>query len=116
MKQVKFTKKYWKELILDVAGIMYLRCGWNWSIYSEYIERCKKQEMLDLLTHIQLVYSKFALHFHWLMMIVLGRLIERLTNLTPCVDELEDLVNPSNLPTRSLDTIEKINKIKTKEK
>ena len=110
MKQVKFTKKYWKEWTLAAAGIMFSRCGYNCCIYSEFIDLCEKQEKLDLWTRIQFVYSKCALRFLAWMMIGLARLIVRYTKITPCVDELEDLVNPTGIPTRSLNTINKLNK------
>lgn len=108
MKQVKFTKKYWKEWMLAAAGIMFSRFGYNCCIYSEFIDHWSKQEKLGLWTRIQLVYSKCALRFLALMMIGLARLIVKYTRITPCVDEITDLVNPTGIPTRSLDTINKL--------
>ena len=46
------------------------------------------------------------------MMKELESLIKRLTRVTPSVDKIVDLVNPDGIPTRSLDTINKIKTVK----
>ena len=112
MKQVKFTRKYWKELIVELAGILHLRIMWNYAIYSKFIEICAQQEKLPLKIHIQLVFSKCVKPCLSLMMKELESLIKRLTRVTPSVDKIVDLVNPDGIPTRSLDTINKIKTIK----
>ena len=112
MKQVKFTKKYWKELTVELVGIMLVRIGWNYAIYSKFIEICAQQEKLPLKIRIQLVFSKCVKPCLSLMMKGLESLIKRLTRVIPSVDNIVDLVNPDGIPTRSLDTINKIKSVK----
>ena len=108
MKQVKFTRKYWKELIVELVGIVHLRIMWNYAIYSKFIEICAQQEKLPLRTHMELAFSKCVKPCLSLMMKESESLIKRLTRVIPSVDNIVDLVNPDGIPTRSLDTINKL--------
>ena len=112
MKQVKFTRKYWKELIVEQVGTLHLRVMWNYAIYSKFIEICAQQEKLPVKIRIQLVFSKCVKPCLWSIAIGLEKLIKRLTRVTPYVDKIVDLVNPDGIPTRSLDTINKIKTVK----
>ena len=56
-----------------------------------------------------MLYAKFAMQWHSLMMNAISKLLPRPTD--PILNSVKDLVNPMGYPTRNLSTLEQLNRI-----